>query len=429
MRQERQIALPWLARLRWIAVLGQIVAICLSMIWLDLRLPLQWIALPVSITILSNIAIQLIGRTSEPPDWVVPGILLLDVLLLTVLLYFTGGTENPFSILYAIHVAMAVVVLGAVWAWSIVALSGVCCAIVFIWNRPLNPPLPVRVLQFGQWSSLVLVSVLIAYFVGRVTRSLRLREEELAAASERARRGDHLASLTTLAAGAAHELGTPLSTIALVAKEMERSLQRGDSIEELSEDAKLIRHEVDRCRSILDRMRVDVVGDSMQRPSVATFDELTEQLRIDLRPTESPRLVVESTERGDHAIWRSNVLRRVIGVLLRNAFDASPAGATVTLIYRHNPTNSAFEVADSGSGMSEQVLRRAGEPFFTTKNPGEGMGLGLFLVRLVAETYGGRFELNSTPGAGTHSILNLPNPPMERINHADSQTQDAGGGR
>jgi two-component system sensor histidine kinase RegB len=251
--------------------------------------------------------------------------------------------------------------------------------------------------------------------VGRVTSSLRDRERELALATERARRHEHLASLTTLAAGAAHELGTPLSTIALVAKEMELASQRGEDGTALTEDAQLIRREVDRCRSILDRMRVDVLDDAANRPSTSSLGELLDQLREDLREREQPRLQVVTSEPMDASISGSRMLRRAVGVLLKNAFDASGPQGLVSLHFQRSGGRIMFEVRDSGAGMNDEVLRRAGEPFFTTKAPGEGMGLGLFLVRLVAETYRGRFELQSRPGGGTRSILELPEQKSERM--------------
>jgi signal transduction histidine kinase len=187
-------------------------------------------------------------------------------------------------------------------------------------------------------------------------------------------------------------------------------------------------------------MRVDVIEDSAQKPmSFETLGELFDDLRNDLRPAESTRLEIVTKEPEDAVVARTRVLRRAIGVLLRNAFDASPPEGTVRLFFTRADERMIFEVRDSGSGMSEQVLRRAGEPFFTTKPPGEGMGLGLFLVRLAAHTYGGRFELKSSPGAGTCSILELPDRPAssDGVNHDFSvhseqrspETQDAGGGR
>lgn len=435
--QERHIALPWLARLRWLAVVGQIGATWIGSIWLELELPLFWVAAVVGITAFSNLIVQVWDRLGPPPGWFVPAIILLDVLMLTLLLYFTGGTDNPFSILYVIHVAMAVVVLGGGWAWFVVLLSAGAYAVLVFKRVQLVAihPIPEQIKHFGDWNALVLVMVLIAYFISRVMRSLRERERELAEARDRASRHEHLASLTTLAAGAAHELGTPLSTIALAAKEMEIASRRGDDAASLAEDAQLIRQEVDRCRAILDRMRVDVLDDAAQRPSSARLGELLDDLRKDLRQHEQSRLTIHADASMDRPISHARVLRRAIGVLLRNAFDASPADGKVFLHFQSDGARIMFEVQDAGTGMSEQVLRRAGEPFFTTKSPGEGMGLGLFLVRLVAEMYRGKFELDSRPLAGTRSRLELPETALrpggaevksDGDPHDNAETEDAG---
>jgi two-component system sensor histidine kinase RegB len=339
--------------------------------------------------------------------------------------YFTGGTDNPFVGLYINHAAMAVAVLGAGWSWAIVAVSALAFASLFLWRRPLYPHPPETVVDLGKWCALALVMVLIVYFVGRVVGALRRREQELTEARERAGRHEHLAALTTLAAGAAHELGTPLSTIALAAKEMEHSVDPGSP---LAEDARLIRQEVDRCRAILDRMRVDVIEDASQRPSFETLAELIEELQNDLHAEEKARLQVKTEEPGDEVVSRSRVLRMAIGVLLRNAFDASSPDAPVQLLFERANGSMIFQVLDDGQGMSEDVLRRAGEPFFTTKPPGGGMGLGLFLVRLVAETYGGRFELKSTPGRGTRSVLEVPDPGASGKSDDVAEAEDVGGG-
>jgi two-component system sensor histidine kinase RegB len=417
---ERHIALPWLAHLRWLAVAGQITATSLCVFWLKMDLPLQWIGWVILITALTNVLLQTWLALGEPPDWVLPGILLLDVLLLTALLYCTGGSQNPFSTLYIVHVAMAVVALERFWTWVISTVAAICYGVVFWWNQPLRGQQNVSpvVLELSKWLAIVLAMVIISYFIGRVMRALRLREIELAEMRERARRTDHLAALTTLAAGAAHELGTPLGTIAVVAKEVERSSRQGADIASIAEDAKLIRQEVDRCRSILDRMRVDVIEDLGEKPTFAELRALLAQLQEDLKPNEKDRLTIETTAEGSLVIPRAAVLRRAVGVLLRNAFDATPPGQNVVLRFTRTDGRVVFEVLDRGPGMTAEVLRRAGEPFFTTKAPGAGMGLGLFLVRLVADTYGGGFSLQSAPGTGTRSVLEL------KVSHEDS-----GGGR
>jgi two-component system sensor histidine kinase RegB len=274
-------------------------------------------------------------------------------------------------------------------------------------DRPIDP----RVMYAGTWFALVLEAVLIAYFVGRVMRNLRLHEEELQHARERASRNEQLAALTTLAAGAAHELGTPLGTIGLVAKELELAIERsGGRDGDMAEDARLIRREVDRCRKILDRMRVDIVRDIAQQSRVVAVSELIDLILGDLPDEDRPRLRVTLAADVPSVRAPPRAVQQAVGVMIRNAFDASPDGAEVELLTRWADDRAAvaIEVRDRGPGMPPEIARRAGEPFFTTKAPGKGMGLGLFLVRLVAEQSNGRWYLDSRPGNGTRSVLELP---------------------
>jgi two-component system sensor histidine kinase RegB len=410
--QDSQIVLTWLTRLRWLAIAGQLLAVLVAHYALGLDFPLLPIALVILATVLSNAALLYWLRSHSPPPWIVPALLLLDVGLLTCLLYFTGGPANPFTSLYLVHIAMAVVVLGAGWTWLVVGATALSYMLLLYFHRDLawSRPRPPWVDPVGNWVGLALVSVLIAYFIGRVQRSLRQREHELRAVREQATRNEQLAALTTLAAGAAHELGTPLATIALVAKELEltASTTSATGPESVAEDARLIRKEVERCRAILDRMRVDLIEDLKQEPGPVHLNDLIDRMRQDLRPDEQARLQVRYADGIDMLLAPSRAVQQAVSVLLRNAFDATPAEQSVTLAVHRRDGHVAFEVQDKGHGMPEDVLRRAGEPFFTTKPPGKGMGLGLFLVRLVAEKVGGQFRLRSTPGQGTVSVLELP---------------------
>jgi two-component system sensor histidine kinase RegB len=393
-----------LTRLRWLAVVGQVAATIVAVGLLKLQLPLLPIGAVVLFTAVSNAALVW-GRPASTPSFrLVQLLILVDVVALTALLYFTGGPANPFSIFYLVHVAMAVVVLGLGWTWVVVGMTTVCYGGLFAWHVPLaGGPIPGWVAGVGNWFALVLVAVLIASFIGRIERSLRHRERELTDARERAARNEQLAGLTTLAAGAAHELNTPLGTIAVVAKELE--VMAGDP--SIREDAQLIRREVDRCREIIARLRFDI-GEELSNRRVLDVATLVNHLRQDLRPEESGRLRVQTGADVQSVTAPGRALEQALLVLLRNAFDASPAHASVTLSIDRGGGATRFLVEDRGTGMSDELLRHAGQPFFTTKEPGKGMGLGLFLVRLVAEQSGAQFSIDSRPGAGTRCLLELP---------------------
>ncbi|HEX8524036.1 MAG TPA: ATP-binding protein [Tepidisphaeraceae bacterium] len=423
-RREPEIVLTWLVRLRWLAVAGQVLATIVAHEVLGLKIAVTPIGAVILLTLLSNAAIVQLMWARLAREWLVPGVLLLDVSLLTALLYFSGGTDNPFATLYIVHIVMSVAVLRPWWTWLLVGIACASFALLLFKHEPLTTgePLPRNVERLGEWSSFALVAVLIGYFVGRVTRSLRDREHELTGMRERSARTEQLASLTTLAAGAAHELGTPLGTIAVIAKELELASERGEAGEAMTDDARLIRQEVNRCRAILDRMRVDIVEDLHQKSTTVELDDLIELVRADLMDEESTRLEVKRDPAIKKVTGPMRAIQQSVGVLVRNALDATPTERKIALSIYKNDGRNVFTVEDQGVGMSDDVLRRAGQPFFTTKPPGKGMGLGLFLVRLVAERYGGKFELQSQEGKGTRSTLEIPE------GDERSEAEDPGGG-
>jgi len=409
---EPQIVLVALTRLRWMAVIGQLAATGLAYWLLRLKLPLAPIAAVVLITAISNVLLAVLPILMKPPGWLVQLVLLLDVFLLTILLYLTGGPDNPFASLYVIHVAMAVIVLQAGWTWVVVASVAACYGMLLARHLPLQPRLPPLIPALGNWVALVLVSVLIATFIGRVIRSLRQREFELTAFRDRAARSEQLAALTTLAAGAAHELNTPLGTIAVIAKELELSRDANGNGDPVTDDARLIRREVDRCRTILSRMRVDI-GEDISFRSAVSLDALESNLRDSIGEENLARLKFSREPDIQTVQVPPRALEQALLVLLRNALDASPVDKPVAMEIGRSNGHMRFVVRDSGCGMSAEMLRRAGQPFFTTKEPGKGMGLGLFLVRLVAQQCGATFSINSEVGVGTTCVLELADIPTQ----------------
>jgi two-component system sensor histidine kinase RegB len=415
LRGSDNLVLPWLLRLRWLAVAGQLGASWVGEASLGLDLPVWGIAACIGVTVLTNVALGAWVNRRPAPAWLIPGILLLDVLLFSLLLYLTGGPENPFWPIYLVHVAVSVAVLGPGWNAVIIAVASLAYGLLFFHHRPLQfqGELPTWAMPLGSWIALVVTAVVIAYFVGQAVRSIRLREQELAEARELAAQSEMLASLTTLAAGAAHELGTPLGTIAVVARELELAADRAGAGSELGADARLIRQEVDRCRSILGRMRVDLKGEASKSRDVAV-EELISVLRDGLREPERDLL----------RVWRQPELATVripfraveqaLGVILRNAFDASRPGTPVDLRLAVSDGRLRVSVQDSGVGMDAAMLRRVGEPFFTTKEPGKGMGLGLFLARMIARNCGGDLRIESEAGKGTTCVLELPEARMSK---------------
>lgn len=399
------VGLSWLVRWRWLVGASSGVAIAAAQLmgWTVQLAPLLGLT---SLLLVSNVALSRRQAARAPSVFAV---LAFDTLLLTAFLALSGGPANPFSILYMVQTTLAAVVLGSRWTWPLVGLSVVCFGGLF-----LLPGEPMGGHQghhghysqhlYGMFAAFAVTAAAITYLVTRIARALRVRETQLAEARELAARAEHMAALTTLAAGAAHELGTPLGTIAIAASELAHAAEAVDPA--LAEDARLIREEVARCRRILDQMNTeaaDVGGETLSVVEVATLLEQVVAIQPEGR---RERLRLEATT-GTVEVPRERTVR-VLSDLVDNAFDASPEDGEVSLSALREGHTVRFVVEDGGSGMDEVVLRRAREPFFTTKAAGEGMGLGLFLAQALADRLGGRLEIDSSPGGGTTTSLHLP---------------------
>lgn len=418
----------WLLQLRWGSIAGQLTLILIVHGVLGFSLPLAPLFLCVAIEAVSNAAFALrLRRSAEVQPWM-PGLLMgLDVALLTAMLRLTGGPFNPFTTLYLVNIALAAVVLPATWSWFLTALSLLCFGLLFL-DRALlggggGHADHLQMHLQGMWVAFGLAAGFIVYFVHRVTRSLAQRDAELAAARALTARHEKLASLATLAAGAAHQLSTPLSTIAVVAKELERHLERRDVDEATVADARLIREQVERCRDILLQLAADAgesTGEAIQPMAV----DLLLQAAVRGLPAESISLSISPAARAELLVAPPRALAQALRGIVKNACEASPPGSQVRVRVDRDAGGWAIEVADRGHGMAEEVLAHAGEPFFTTKGPDKGMGLGVFLARTVVERLGGSFSLDSVLGQGTRAQLRLP-PPSPLPRPGDGATRAA----
>jgi two-component system sensor histidine kinase RegB len=260
----------------------------------------------------------------------------------------------------------------------------------------------------GMWVAYAVAAGFIVYFVQRVTLALGERERQLAEARDLTARNEKLASLATLAAGAAHELSTPLSTIAVIAKELEHQLERNGGEQDAVADARLIREQVARCRDILVQMTADA-GESMGEGSEeVSLEQLLHEAVDGLRNAGHIRLrIADGAAARLLMVPRSPVVHAIRNVL-KNAQEASPEVQDIEVRVSSTTNECIVEVEDRGDGMPPEILGRACEPFFTTKEPGQGMGLGLFLSRAVLSRLGGRLDLSSQIGRGTTVRLFLP---------------------
>lgn len=340
-----------------------------------------------------------------------PGLALsADALLLTGLLDITGGPFNPFIVMFVTYVWLAWSTLSPVWAVVvlIVSASGFGWLVVdhlqagLAEHHRLND-FPTHL--FTMWFAGASIMALVSHYVGRARAAIERQQREIDRARERAANSERLAALMTLAAGAAHELATPLATIAVAANELERNAANAVQSPSLTDDARLIKTAVHRCQEILDGMSARAPG------GIASTEPMTADaiaaIAAGMLSTEQERRLQRVIAPGAGAPVASGAeLARALASLLKNAFDASAAEGVVSLRVSRQSSTLRFEVQDRGHGLTDQVRHRIGEPFFTTKRQGEGLGLGVFLARAIAEQAGGTLHFES--GDGTTAIIEVP---------------------
>jgi two-component system sensor histidine kinase RegB len=412
---EVRHVVAWLQPTRWITCIA--LWAVLAVVWLfpHLDLSLRGIrVLGLAAAMCRTFVLVTSRRSGRSPRALLGLAFASDAVLLTGLLDITGGPFNPFIVMFVAYVWAAAVVVSPSWAaaTSLVSLAGFGWLVVdhlqagLIEHHRLND-FPTHL--FAMWFAGAGVAELVAHYVASARAALAKQQGEVNEARERASRSERLASLTTLAAGAAHELSTPLATIAVATRELERNTSRvteeavGSA---LRDDARLIRSELDRCQAILDGMSGRAgagLPTTLEPLAPAAIARLVQDRLADTR---RQRLDVEITPEAPVASATGAEMVQAISSLLKNAFDASPGDDRVLLRFAARDGMVRIEVRDRGVGMTRETQVRAGEPFFTTKDAGKGLGLGLFLVRTFAERSGGTLDFDVREG--TTAILEIP---------------------
>lgn len=402
----------WLLRLRLGSLIGQIVTIATVHLGFGIALPVVPLSALIALALATTLGAGLwLRHPAGAPPQLLPVLMVHDVLHLTALLYLTGGPLNPFSFLYLVLIALSAISMSARFTWGLAALSAACSALLFLgsWPLPISHAEQMRLHLPGMWVAFIVAAVFIVYFLMRVTHALHVRERELEAARNLALRRERLASLATLAAGAAHELGSPLSTIAIVAKDLLR--QPLNDAAAMRTELELISASVARCRHVLSQLATDSGQSPGESLSPLAVGDWVREACAGLPQSAAP--VIQSSVPADLATLTLLGPRRALGqalsALLKNAQDASsPSDPPIRLTVDRQSERLCLRVQDHGSGMDAATLRHVGEPFFTTKPPGRGMGLGLFLCREVIESMGGELQIQSAPGVGTSVSLRIP---------------------
>ncbi len=400
-----------LIMLRNIALAGQFLTVWVASTSLGMTLPLRpLVSIIAAMAVVNLMTWRRMRRPWPVRDNELFAQLMLDVMALTGLLYFSGGSTNPFVIFYLLPLALAAAALPAVYVWALATLMVACDSLLAFFYVPLpdshgpsEKDFALHVL--GMWLGFVLSAALIAWFAVRMAETRRSRDRLLAQMREDELRNERIVALGSLAAGAAHELGTPLSTMAVLAGEMEHD---ASATAAARENLRVLREQINRCKSILSTLSVSAGQSRAEGGGRMPLENYLVDVVDRWRTTRRGISVQQRFEglRPSPEIMAEQTLSQAVANILNNAADASPQ--SVEIMGRWDERELTLEVCDRGEGLAPDAAQRVGQPFFTTKAPGQGLGLGLFLAHAALHRLGGTVRLYNREGGGVCARLELP---------------------
>jgi two-component system sensor histidine kinase RegB len=412
LQSGRHVRLDTLVRLRWIAVIGQTVAVLVVHFALDFRLPLYACLAVIALAAWLNVALRVRFSTTQrlPPDraaW----LFAFDIAEIGVLLFLTGGLANPFSFLMLGPVLLAATSLPPRMIVMLAAFAAVCSTIIAFYYYPLPWDADERPLQLpgiyvaGVWVATLLSIGFIGVHAWQLTDEARQMADALAATELVLAREQHLSQLDGMAAAAAHELGTPLATITVVATELERAIDKDSP---LTDDIVLLREQAQRCRQILAKLtELSSNSEPFDRmPLSALLEEV-------VAPHRNFGIAIDVALSPDNAAepigGRNPAILYGLGNLVENAVDF--ARGKVEVQARWSTETVSVTITDDGPGFAPEIMDRIGDPYVSSSrrrrmnlggDAGGGLGLGFFIAKTLLERAGAtlEFENRSTPERG-----------------------------
>ena len=399
---RRYVRLDTILRLRWLAVLGQLAAIVIVVQGLEFDLPVIPCLAIVGLSALLNLALQIAFNPMQRLEPIYAAALLgANIAELAALLFFTGGLENPFSFLFLAPVLISATVLPTRVTIALGILAVACASVLVFFHLPLpwdsdEPLILPPVYLFGVWLSILVAIGVTSLYAFQVAEEARKLSDALAATELVLTREQHLTQLDGLAAAAAHELGTPLSTIFLISRELERTVP-DDS--QFAGDLKTLREQAQRCRDILAKIaQLSASGAPFDRMPLSTLIEETVAPHRDFGIAIKVRIAVAGTR--EPVGTRNPAILYGVGNILENAVDF--ARTTVEVNAWWNTETVEIIISDDGPGIAPDMLNRIGEPYLSrrrnteeTQNGHSGLGLGVFIARTLLERTGAKVSFTN----------------------------------
>jgi two-component system, sensor histidine kinase RegB len=398
---RRYVRLDTILRLRWLAALGQLAAIFIVAQGLEFDVPIVPCVSIVGLSAALNLALQIAFNPMQRLEPVYAAALLaLNIVELAALLFFTGGLQNPFSFLFLAPVLISATALPIRLTIALGVLVVACASALGFFHLPLpwdsdDPLVLPPIYLLGVWLSILLAIGVTSLYAFQVTEESRKLSDALAATELVLTREQHLTQIDGLAAAAAHELGTPLSTIFLIARELEKTVQDGP----LASDLKTLREQAQRCRDILAKItQLSASGAPFDRMPLSTLIEETVAPHRDFGVAIKVRLAVAATREPVGA--RNPAVLYGVGNILENAVDF--ARTTVEVNAWWNADTVEIVISDDGPGIAPDMLKRIGEPYLSRRRSADepqsehgGLGLGIFIARTLLERTGAKVSFSN----------------------------------
>lgn len=403
--------------LRNLLILGQVFCILLVYSGLNIPIPVAPLSLIITLQILFNIyAWQRIDSQKTISDNEIFLHLLFDVLPLAIVLYFTGGATNPFIILFLFPLTIAVTILPAKYSWILATVTIVCYSILMVEYEPI--PISHNMHEhdtsreydlhiIGMWMAFVAIAGLITYYVFGMGNTLRRQQKLLARARERALQDEKLVSLGTLAASTAHELGTPLATMSLLANELRDQIESNNQPREvLLNDIDNLSRQIKRCELALSDLSASAGASPLENGEAMEVAVYLQDLLNQLYDTH-PDITIETdwVQQSDTCIILADrSLTQALINIIDNAIEVSPNDVSWASVWDDKILN--ITISDRGPGVSEEIALKLGNSPITSKV--DGMGLGLYLAHAIIKRMNGKIELSNRDGGGSSTNILLP---------------------
>ena len=401
-----------LAWIRVIALLGQLAGVLFA--WAYLEASVNYAGMLIVLMLMALVAVASLWRLRY--GWLVTEVeyfaqLLVDVAALTCLLYFSGGSTNPFISYYLVILTICAATLPWSYTWCMTGVTFTAYSALLFYYQPLILPGHEMAAMMhgslfnlhiiGMWLTFLISALLITSFVVKMAQAIRQQEADLAAQRETTLHDEQLLAVATLAAGAAHELGTPLSTIAVLAGEMQQDYADNS---ELQEDLQLLQSQLQVCKQSMQVMvnKFSVDEQNTMQPVTDYMAEILERWRL-MRPDAYDDYSVLSSALVPE-LDVDETMGQAIMSLLNNAADASPERVDIEL--RWDQANMQLSIRDFGAGIAPELAEKLGKPFVSTKR--KGLGLGLYLSHATVRRFNGLLTQYNHDVGGTLTELQLP---------------------